>query len=86
MDNWIPVTERLPKEDGEYLVTYSVYGTRLMRVLSYSNNLYKIDKYDFSRSDKKGFYNFDSEYGYSKRNDVIAWQPLPSVWKGENNG
>lgn len=83
MDNWIPVTERLPKEDGEYLVTYSVYGTRLIRVLPYSNNLYKIDNYDFSRSDKKGFYNFDSDYGYCKRNDVIAWKPLPKPYEKE---
>ena len=54
-----------------------------MRVLPYSNNLYKIDKYDFSRSDKKGFYNFDSDYGYCRRNDVIAWQPLPKPYEKE---
>lgn len=84
MEKWIPITERLPEKDGDYLVTYMVFKTPMIRTLPYSNNLYKIDKYDFSKKDKKGFYNFDSEYGYSKRDDVVAWRPLPSPYGKED--
>jgi hypothetical protein len=29
-EKWIPVSERLPKEDNDYLITYEVYGERVV--------------------------------------------------------
>ena len=82
---WIPVSERLPEEDGEYLVTVksTFKNTRnYIKLCCFARNLYLIDEYDFV--DKKGiagFYKYDSEYGYYEMTDVIAWMPLPEPYK-----
>ena len=79
---WIPVEERLPEEDGEYLCQIDVHGRAVMEVIGFSNNLYKVDEYDFfDCKDKKGFYGYDSEMGYYETSGVIAWMPLPEPMK-----
>lgn len=81
---WIPVEERLPEEDGEYLCQIDVHGRAVMEVIGFSNNLYKVDEYDFfDCKGKKGFYGYDSEMGYYETSGVIAWMPLPEDYKGE---
>lgn len=79
---WIPVEERLPEEDGEYLCQIDVHGRAVMEVIGFSNNLYKVDEYDFfDCKGKKGFYGYDSEMGYYETSGVIAWMPLPEPMK-----
>ena len=76
---WISVEDRLPEEEGQYIVT-TKFG---IKISSFSNNLYKIDKYDFEDykgKQRKGFYNYDSEYGYFEQ-DVLAWMPMPEPYK-----
>lgn len=76
---WISVKDRLPEEEGQYIVT-TKFG---IKISSFSNNLYKIDKYDFEDykgKQRKGFYNYDSEYGYFEQ-DVLAWMPTPEPYK-----
>ena len=81
---WIPCSERLPEEDGEYLCQIDVHGRAVMEVIGFSNNLYKVDEYDFfDCKGKKGFYGYDSEMGYYETSGVIAWMPLPEPYKGE---
>lgn len=75
---WIPVSERLPKEDAKYLVQMS-YG--IMRVLSWANILEKVDDYDFYNEKHGGWYELDSEWGYCEMNGVIAWMPLPKPYE-----
>lgn len=75
---WIPVSERLPEVDGRYLTTVKGYNCNKIR--SFTNNLYVIDKYEFSGR-KAGWYFYDSEYGYIEETDVIAWMPLPEPYK-----
>ena len=91
-NKWIPCSERLPEEDGEYLVTVKPMLKSMrnyIRHCDFARNLYLVDEYDFV--DKKGvagFYKYDSEYGYYEMTEVIAWMPLPEPYKmcgGDNN-
>ena len=87
---WIPCQERLPEEDGEYLVLYYIrsrYKPYIYDVMSFANDLYKIDKYDFpDKKGQKGWFYCDPEYGLCEYNNVYAWMPLPEPYReeGEN--
>ena len=73
---WIPVSERLPEEDGYYL-TYGGWP-----------NGYLILAFKHIRNWKKGhffiapFWNSPSEI---VDRAVIAWMPLPEPYKGEDH-
>lgn len=74
MNEWIPVTDRLPTKNGFYLVSVGAeYKT--IRVYEYkpcngyeNENLWKGDN---------GCYCFNWF--------VEAWMPLPKPWRGEAN-
>lgn len=68
-DEWIPVTERLPEENGEYLVTREAYIDRENR-----NMIFVRDIAYFT-------INYGLNNGFHKANTVIAWQPLPELYK-----
>lgn len=84
MIDWISVKESLPTKDGRYLTAHSahIYGKTYpysYEVLGFSLNLYAVDKYDFPKKqykNKKGFYYYDSEYGYGEQSDVEFWATL----------
>ena len=82
---WIPVSERLPEKDGEYLVTVSSFCglPQCIEVLSFATDLHKVDEYEFPEH-KCGFYEYDSEWGYLEVDDVIAWMPLPEPYRKES--
>ena len=92
MEKWISIKDRLPDKDGIYLVTYRsvIADIRFIRIYCYSNNLSKVDKYDFPRSkyNRAGWYDYDSEYGHWEVTNVIAWMELPEEYKykGEQYG
>lgn len=67
---WIPCSERLPSSDGMFLVTVK------------SRSGKKIDLCHFNKNAKLDSNKWGGQY-YNR--NVIAWMPLPSVWKGENN-
>jgi len=79
---WIPCSERLPKEDSRYLVQMS-YG--IMQVLSWANVLEKVDDVDFCNEKHSGWYEYDSEWGYCERHEVVAWMPLPKPYREEKD-
>ena len=80
---WIPVTERLPEENGDYLVFKdNRYGCRV-EILGFAKDGRKVDKYDFYRGWKNVWYYYDSEWGHITTGNVTHWMPLPEPPKGE---
>ena len=70
---WIPVSERLPEEDGRYLVLTPGY------ILGGDDyNVWLI----WYRP-QGGFYDIDPQWGDMPMDDVTHWMPLPEAPKGE---
>lgn len=68
---WIPCSERLPSERGDYLVTFPLCdGEPCVYMLSFN---------------KGKFYETDDEWGDVQYVDVTAWMPLPEPWKGASD-
>ena len=68
---WIPCSERLPSEQGQYLVTFPLCnGEPWVYMLSFN---------------KGKFYEADDEWGDIEYDDVLAWMPLPLAWKGADD-
>ena len=85
---WIPVSERLPAINGQYLC--QIKGSlknAYFDVFCFSDDLYSVDEYDFhkyrGKKKKSGFYDYDSEWGYFEVRGVAAWMPLPVPYKEE---
>ena len=65
---WIPCSERLPNESGEYLATIPLDADETYtEVLTFH---------------KGRFYEDDDEWGATYHDDVLAWMPLPTPYKG----
>ena len=69
---WIPVTERLPKEYGNYLI--SIHGEDEPDIGTINPN----DKRGWSLCDANGFY-----WASDKKLIVTAWMPLPEPYRAE---
>lgn len=86
---WISVKDRLPSQDGYYLVAYKLQTIPPIwqfNVYPFALDLYKTDKFDFPRKKykgKSGFYFYDSEYGFCEDSRVTHWMPLPQPPKEE---
>ena len=84
VQKWIPVTERFPNEDGNYLVAKKIFNNSIWQeVLSFAKDGRKVDKYDFHREWKNVWYYYDSELGHITIDRVTHWMPLPEPPKGE---
>ena len=80
VQKWIPVTERLPDADGNYLVAKKIFNNSICQdVLSFAKDGRKVDNYDFHRGWKNVWYYYDSEWGHLTIDTVTHWMPLPSV-------
>lgn len=67
VDRWVPCSERLPEEDGEYLTWIRYDGHEFMSIE------------DFECSGLLAQWNFEGR----NDDEVIAWMPLPDPYKGE---
>lgn len=78
---WNNVYDVLPEKECQVLICRTFDGkTYSYDVAYFSNDLYKVDKYDFHNykreKDRRGFYSLDSEYGYYEVM-VDAWSYIP---------
>ena len=70
---WIPCSERLPEEDGQYIVTVKYEHVDGYEDI-YSEHIEWVD----------GHWDEFGHYHCGRVEKVLAWQPLPKPWKGEN--
>lgn len=75
---WIPVSERLPKDEEYVLVCYE---DGLIRTAYYyiDTNIYPSE---FEDCCETGWYNYNEDFMYKQ--DVVAWMPLPELYKAES--
>ena len=73
-NGWIPVTERLPEEDGTYLVTFK-NGIKVCMV-GYGSCARTVLGYPIGH----GWYSLE-EAQYYAEDSIIAWRPLPEPYK-----
>ena len=69
---WVPVADRLPEEEGEYITTLKDYMGKFV-------SSHAFDGKEF------GFYMHDENnlnVTWNPVTNVIAWMPLPSPYKG----
>lgn len=70
---WIPVTERLPEEDGEYITTVEDDEVNFV-----TSNNWRKNKQEW------GFWTSDERFyeGWCRVKNVVAWMPLPEPYNG----
>lgn len=79
MPEWISVKDRQPDHAGSYLVCYDVWGTNIISVCSWTDNLKSVDDFDFYHESRAGWYDYDGEYGYFERTNITYWMKLPET-------
>ena len=83
VQEWISVKDRLPQEDGSYLVTTNCFGNRQgINIRCFAKDGETVDEYDLA-GQKYVWYFYDSEYGYVSTDSVTHWTHLPHLPKGE---
>lgn len=73
-DGWIPVDERLPEEDGTYIVTFKS-GIKVCMV-GYGS----CERAVLGHPIGHGWYSLE-EAQYYAEDSIIAWMPLPNPYK-----
>ena len=90
---WIPCEERLPEEEGNYLVTFGAFAETINgeKVIfgdidgSVSEIGYGCYERDiFWHPTAFGWYDLDTATPFDKR-AIKAWMPLPKPWKGADD-
>ena len=82
--DWIPCSQRLPEEDGEYIVTlrWGNYPNSTDTLL-FTNDLSSVDEVGYAGEKRPGWYEYDSDYGCYEIDNVIAWMLRPEPYKGD---
>ena len=80
MGEWISVEDKLPDENGKYLVAEKQYGGKkfVINALYFDKDLTSVDKCDFPDCHRAGWYDYNAEYdAFEENEDVTHWMPLP---------
>lgn len=80
---WIPVTERLPEKDGEYLALAKIGKLNLPIILCFAKDGRKIDEHDFEDMWENVWYEYDCEWGFVTKDFTTHWMPLPEPPEAE---
>ena len=83
VQEWISVKDRLPEEDGKYIVFEQSGGRTNTSILRFAKDARKVDRYDFKGRWENAWYEYDSEWGHYTVDSVTHWMPLPQPPKGE---
>ena len=83
VQKWISVKDRLPEQDGKYLVFEQSSGRTNTSILRFAKDARKVDRYDFKGRWKNAWYEYDSEWGHYTVDSVTHWMPLPEPPKGD---
>lgn len=80
VQQWIPVADRLPEENGRYLVTRGLNARD-----SLWNKVYIVNYSDLMglKSEKIWWDGNVGKSDFQTYEDVLAWMPKPRPWKGE---
>lgn len=83
---WIPVAERLPEKEGEYIVTgrFDENSEFYVEIINWG---YNINSVSLSRNSERVYSNggaFGELWGNEIDNlyEVKAWMPIPEAWQG----
>lgn len=66
--NWIPVSQTMPYNSGETLVTYQ-----------FGHNVYLVDIMIYDK--RKKTFTWSQAYQRNMTENVVAWMPLPKPYK-----
>ena len=84
MNNWIPVSERLPEEDETVLVTVNFKGLAMKYKNGWTDHIKPCLYVEVASHTDGHWSSYSDEYKVSKnRHEVIAWMPLPKPYKAE---
>ena len=83
VQEWVSVDDRLPENDGSYLVTINSFGGRKhINVRWFAKDGEAVNEYELAGQENVWYY-YDSEWGYIPIDSVTHWMPLPEPPKGE---
>ena len=79
VQEWISVEDRLPENDGSYLVTINSFGGRkYIDVRWFAKDGEAVDEYELAGQENVWYY-YDSEWGYISVDSITNWMPLPQL-------
>ena len=81
VQQWIPVSERLPDKKGKYLALLEY--VKCTMILNFSLDFVVCDEYGFPTKEKKScFYYYDDDWEKIEVPEVTHWMPIPEPPKG----
>lgn len=81
--DWIPVSERLPEEDKDVLVTVHFMGLKQTHPTGWNEHIKPSYYVDIASLVNEEWSSMSDEYKIAKsRHKIIAWMPLPEPYKG----
>lgn len=83
---WIPVTERLPEEDKDVLVTVHFLGLKKAHPIGWNDHIKPYFYVDIAKHYSGEWSSASDEYKVARsRHIVTAWRPLPEPYTEEEN-
>ena len=81
---WIPVSERLPSDDAEVLVSVYFMGLKQTHKNGWNDHIKPHCYVDIAKYDEGEWLSYSDEYKVArKRHKVIAWMELPKPYEVE---